>query len=242
MHHLYHHRTDKESPTESIRRSCIALLCVVMSVSLLGAQAITHYRSFRMGDDVLAISRQIGVSSSAVAQERGRLDTVTELRWRADYARRGVEGPPDPVERMIFSFHDNQLFRIVIDYSSARTQGMTEADMVAAVSRVYGLPAKRADPPDPVGLEPLRPVDSVVAQWSNDESRVALLALHGRTAFRMIVASTPLETLARAAGAHEAAVDLHDWATADAGRSQDPGTTAAAREQTRRANIVSFIP
>ena len=241
MHRLYHHRTDTGSPTGSIRRSCIALLCVVMSVSLLGAQAITHYRSFRMGDDVLTISRQIGVSSSAVAQERGRLDTVTELRWRADYARRGVEGRPDPVERMIFSFHDNQLFRIVIDYSPARTQGMTEADMVAAVSRVYGLPAKRADPPDPVGLEPLRPVDSVVAQWSNDESRVALLALNG-TAFRMIVASTSLETLARAAGAHEAAVDLHDWATADAGRSDDPSTTAAAREQTRRANIVSFIP
>ena len=57
-----------------------------------------------------------------------------------------------------------------------------------------------------------------------------------------VTASTSLETLARAAGAHEAAVDLHDWATADAGRSHDPGTTAAAREQTRRANIVSFIP
>ena len=71
---------------------------------------------------------------------------------------------------------------------------------------------------------------------------MALLALHGRTAFRLIVASTPLETLARAAGAHEAAVDAHDWATADAGRPHDPGTTVAAREQTRRANIVSFIP
>jgi hypothetical protein len=213
-----------------------------VSASVLGAQASTHYRAFRMGDDVLAVSRQIGVSSSAVAREPGRLDTITELRWRADYVRRGVEGPPDPVDRLIFSFHENRLFRIVIDYSSPRTEGMSEADMVAAVSRVYGPPNKRADPPDPVGLEPQRPADTVVAQWSGDEVRVALLALPGRTAFRMVVASTPLEKLARDAGAHEAAADLNDWAMAEARRLDDPATAAAVSEQTRRANIAAFVP
>ena len=223
------------------RLVAVSLFVAASSVSLFGAQTRTFYRTYRMGDDQLTISRQIGVPS-APGTMAGSPGTVQDLKWRSQYAHRGDARPGDPVARLVFSFYEDQLFRIVIDYSPARTQGMTEADMVAAVSRVYGLPAKRSDPPDPVGLEPLRPVDSVVAQWSNDESRVALLALHGRTAFRMIVASTPLETRARAGGAHEAAVDLHDWATADAGRSDDPSTTAAAREQTRRANIVSFIP
>lgn len=36
-----------------------------------------------------------------------------------------------------------QLFRIVVDYGQNRTEGMTEADMIEAISAVYGTPAGR---------------------------------------------------------------------------------------------------
>ena len=92
-------------------------------------------------------------------------------------------------------------------------------------------------------LRPLRPEDSVVAQWTEGELQVALLAIQGRTAFRMIVAWAPLEWLARTGGAQEALTDLDDWASIDAGRPHASLVKSGSeREKTRRANIASFIP
>jgi hypothetical protein len=216
----------------------IAAFCIVLGVALLGAQARPHYRSYRMGDDIAAISRQLGVPMPAASQAGG---TVRELRWRADYVRRGTEAA-DPVERLVFSFHHDQLFRIVIDYAPTRTEGMRAADVVAAVAKVYGAPTKRADPPVQVGLLPMRPVDTVVAQWNDDDLDVALLQLDGRPAFRLIVASPLLQTRARIAGNHEAAADLNEWAAGETERAVPRNQTGAAREQTRRVNVASFIP
>jgi hypothetical protein len=190
-----------------------------------------------MGDDMLAVSRQLGVPIPA-APTAG---SVRELRWRADYVPRGTEAA-DPVERLMFSFHDNQLFRIVIDYAPTRTDGLRAADVVAAVATIYGPPTRRADPPVPVGLQPVRPADTVIAQWNDDDLHVALLQLDGRPAFRLIVASLRLEARARGAGSHEAAADLNEWAAGQAERTAPGEQTGEAREHTRRVNIASFIP
>lgn len=75
--------------------------CVVLAATLLGAQAPAHYRTYRMGDPILAVSRQLGVPVPPTSQTGS---TVRELRWRADYVPRGT-GAADPVERLMFSFH-----------------------------------------------------------------------------------------------------------------------------------------
>ena len=224
--------------SQSNDRTVFAAICVVLGVTLLGAQARPHYRTYRMGDDIAAISRHLGVPRPAAAQAGG---TVRELRWRADYVPRGTEAA-DPVERLLFSFHDNQLFRIVIDYAPTRTEGMRAADVVAAVAKVYGTPTRRVDPPMQVGLQPMRPIDTVVAQWNDDDLDVALLQLDGRPAFRLIVASPLLQARARTAGNHEAAADLSEWAAGETDRAVPANQTGMAREQTRRVNVASFIP
>jgi hypothetical protein len=68
-----------------------------------------------------------------------------------------------------------------------------------------------------------------------------LLAVQNRSAFRMIVASAPLEALALAGGAHETSADVHDWETHDAARP-NADNESHTHEKTRRANIASFIP
>ena len=226
--------------TSSIRRLVVALLCLATYPSL-GAQPRTDYRTYRMGDDVMAIARQIALPVPA-AMARGVRGPVLELRWRVQYVRGGTPSN-DPVALLVFSFYDDRLFQIVIDYSPDRTDGMTEADMVAAVSRVYGAPARRTDPPSPVGLDPQRRTDSVVAQWTNGELRVALLSVRDQTAFRMIVESIPLEGLAGVAGATEASADIGNWASTERGPfSSGIEGGGAAREKVRLANIAAFIP
>jgi hypothetical protein len=194
-----------------------------------------------MGDDLMAIARQIALPAPAATERRVR-GPLSELRWRVHYVRGGTPSS-DPVALLLFSFYDDRLFQIVIDYSPDRTDGMTEADMVVAVSRVYGAPAKRTDPPSPVRLDPQRPTDSVVAQWTNGELRVALLSIRDQTGFRMIVESIPLEGLASAAGATEASANIGNWTLTEGGRL--PGGVergGPAQEKVRLANIAAFIP
>ena len=93
-----------------------------------------------------------------------------------------------------------------------------------------------------VGLQPMRPADTIVAQWNDDDLHVALLQLDGRPAFRLIVASPLLQARARTAGNHEAAADLNEWAAGQAERTATGNQTDEAREQIRRVNIASFIP
>jgi len=224
------------------RLVAVSLFVAASSVSLFGAQTRPFYRTYRMGDDQLTISRQIGVPS-APGTMPGSPGTVQDLRWRSQYARRGDARPGDPVARLVFSFYEDQLFRIVIDYASDRTEGMSEADMVAAVSHVYGPPAKRIRPTEQAGLPRQQLEDTVIAEWITGAHHISLLTTGGQAAFRMIVSSVPLEAFARAGGAPDAPADAQDRTSIDAGRlPANGGKAAAARETTRRANIASFIP
>jgi hypothetical protein len=227
----------------SIHRFVAVSLCVFASTpSLVGAQTHALYRTYQQGADRLSISRQIGLPSPP-ATMRNPPGAVQDLRWRAQYARRGDARSEDPVARLAFSFYEDQLFRIVIDYASDRTEGMTEADMVAAVSHVYGPPVKRIRPTSQAGLPRQALEDTLIAEWITSAHHVSLLTVGGKAAFRMIVASVPLEASARGMGARDALPDPLDRTSIDSGRLYPEGGKAAnAREMTRRANIASFIP
>ena len=48
----------------------------------------------------------------------------------------------DPVQQIVFSFYNDQLFKLVVNYDRQRTDGLTDADMIEALSSWYGPPLK----------------------------------------------------------------------------------------------------
>ena len=78
---------------------------------------------------------------------------------------------------------------------------MTEADMVETISETYGPRSRRVVPTRAVTERAGQGADSLVAVWEDTDYSVTLLRMPDHSAFRMIVASTRLETLAQAAGA-----------------------------------------
>jgi hypothetical protein len=225
------------------RRLIVAAIVCVASAAPVAGQGRPHYRAYAMGDSLLAISRQIGLPVIDATTTPAVSGAVQELRWHARYARRGSAPSGDPVDRLVFSFYEHRLFRIVIDYAPDRTEGMTESDMVAAVSAIYGSPLRRTLASSTGGLEPARPAETLIAEWTRGDQSVALLALQGQTTFRMIVVSSALQGLARDAGAREAPVDRPDWPSIEEGRTRATLLGAEPlRQLTRRANVASFVP
>jgi hypothetical protein len=225
------------------RRLIVAAIVCAASATPVAAQGRPHYRAYAMGDSLQAISRQIGqplVDDTTTPAVRG---AVQELVWHARFARRGTAPSGDPVDRLVFSFYEHRLFRIVIDYAPDRTDGMTESDMVGAVSALYGSPIRRTLASQSDGTAPARPSETLIAEWTSGDQSVALLALQGQTAFRMIVVSSALQRLARESGAREAPMDRPDWASIVESRTRATLLGAESlRQITRRANVASFVP
>ena len=116
---------------------------------------------------------------------------LQELAWRPHYFR-GAARQSDAVARVTFGFYNDQLFRIVIDYERLRTEGMTEADMVGAISETYGPPSRRVVPTRAVEERAGQDADFLVASWEDTDYSVTLIRMPDSSAFRMIVASTRL--------------------------------------------------
>lgn len=226
-----------------VSAAAIGAIVLTTTATTTAAQGRPRYRTYAMGDSPLVISRQIGLPLMQVTSTPAAAGAVQELRWHARLARRGTAPASDPVDRLVFSFYEHRLFRIVIDYAPERTAGMTEADMVAAVSALYGAPHRRTIV-SPEGIQaPVRRAEVVVAQWIKGDQSVALLAIQGQTAFRMIVVSSALQTLARASGAREAPVDRPDWPSIEAARARATIIGGGPPWQaTRRRNVESFVP
>ena len=217
----------------------VAALGAGASVTLVSAQGRPHYRSYAMGDDLWAIAERLGVPVPDGTATPAVAGGVQELQWHARFFPRGTAPAGDPVDRLVFSFFEHRLFRIVIDYAPDRTEGMTEADMVAAVSTLFGPPARRTLASSAATRTP----EAVIARWIRGDQSVVLLAIQGRTAYRMVVVSTALEALARASGAREAPVDRPDWPSIDAARARaDIFGEEPLRRRTRQANVASFVP
>ena len=78
-------------------------------------------------------------SSVTVIHERPAL--IQDLQWTTPYfVNDSIEPQQDSVRQIVFSFIEGQLFRLTITYERSRTEGMTDVDMIAALSGRYGSP------------------------------------------------------------------------------------------------------
>jgi hypothetical protein len=125
------------------RRLAIGALGFLLSTQLLHGQALPHYRDFQLGGNLASVSAlaRVAVSEAKVIHQRPAV--IQDLQWRLPYSTNAATGlSADPVQQIVFSFYNDQLFRLVIDYDHNRTEGMTDADMIEAIWSAYGSPSR----------------------------------------------------------------------------------------------------
>src|SRR2546425_1098165 len=119
----------------SSRTFGVGVLGLMLSTQALHGQAGAHYREFQLGGDVASVAALTGVSASEAKTVHQRPAILQDLQWRRPYAVSSAAAvPSDPVQQIVFSFYNDQLFRLVIDYDRDRTEGMTDADMIEAIA------------------------------------------------------------------------------------------------------------
>ena len=228
-----------------IRSYAIGLMIlggVMVSIASIYGQSNARYRDFRLGGDLASVETVTGVSASDAKTVRSRPALLQELTWRRPYAFN--QTAVDPVEQIMFSFYNDQLFRLVVDYDRGRTEGMTDADMVEGISTMYGATVK---PPLKTNRAPLVDVDEAsstrVAAWGNAEYAAVLYRLSYASGFRMVVTSVRLNALARTAEAQATRMDDRDAPQRERARQKkEADDERAAKAKSRIANKAAFRP
>ena len=149
------------------------------------------------------------------------------------------------MQQIVFSFYNDQLFRLVVDYGTERTEGMTDADIVAALSATYGAPLERTGHLAPRGASRLGVESGApLARWGDAEQSVVLYrtSMYG-TAFRLMVIEPRLDDLARKAEAQAIRLDVQEAPRREIARqNKEVADGRAAREKARVANRAAFRP
>jgi len=145
---------------------------------------------------------------------------------------------PEPVQKVVFSFYNRTLYKIVATYDSDATAGLTNADMIGAISASYGPATHGASATQTTANAPYG-TSEAVAQWEDAKYSVSLSRESFLNAFTLVVLTKQMNAQAEASVAEAAA-----QARADAPQNAIDQSKKAAEEMEtqRQANLKTFRP
>jgi hypothetical protein len=244
---------------KNLRLLALSIAWILVSASELSAHDLSKYREFQMGMSLATVASQAAISPEPrVLQERPAL--IQELMWQPPRVLR-LSPDGDSVRKVLFSFYNGQLFRMVVTYDRDRTEGLTAADMIDAISATYGEPLLAATPLMPSG--PSVPAgrataprwqevpysrsvdyeDKILARWDDSENAIYLFQSPYESGFGLVVSSKSRDALARAAVTEAARLDVLEAPQREIERQQKRTEDNRLKNETaRHANKQTFRP
>jgi len=227
----------------NLRMSVPLFFSVALSVSTLTGADLAAYRNFHLGMSFADVAKQANLAASAEAQLiSSRPERIEELDWHVNWAVPGA-AQSNPFSEVLFRFYNGELFEMAVTYDGDRTRGLTEGDMIEAISSVYGLAAR------PVALEVsfnfggARRIVKAIACWEDARSQISLVHLPYGTDFGMMISSRANEALAEKAIVESERLDQVEAPQRElALRARQLAETQAAEEKARALNQPGFRP
>lgn len=206
----------------------------------LDGQSFSTYRQFELGGDLAAVSSAAGVPVSTATVVHQRPAVLQELEWRPSRWTTGAITPSrDPVEHITFSFYNDQLFRIIVDYRTEGTEGMTAPDLIEGVSAVYGTPISQTVRNRNRAMSRAEVESgSPIARWGDTDHTVVLYRTSSLSqAFRLILTDEPRGKLAEQADTEARRLD--DREAPQRERDQEKSALEAERKAAAKARLAN---
>jgi hypothetical protein len=215
-----------------------------VSVSSIKGQDLSRYREFRLGTSLYAVAKQAGVVPSGVRVIHQRPALIQELEWRPQGSLASSVDQADPVSEVLFSFYNGELFRIVVNYDRHRTEGLTDEDMIEAISVQYG-PSTRPEAKIILfsSFQVYNDSEKVIARWEDPQYSFNLYRSSYQPTFGMLVFSKQLDSVARAAIVEAVRLDEQEAPQREIQRQQqEDEANRAQQDAARLLNKEAFRP
>jgi hypothetical protein len=212
-----------------------------VSAPLSYPRDLSRYREFQFGMDLLAVAKQADVEPSEARVVHQRPALIQELEWRPQRAL-GPSSEADPVKEVLFSFYNGELFRVLVNYDQSKTEGLTDEDMVEAISAQYGIATK---PTAKIILfssfHIYNDSEKVIARWEDTQYSFNLFRSSYQPTFGLLVFSKRLDRSAVAAIAEAIRLDDQEAPQREIERQRkQEEESRAAQEKARPANKGNF--
>ena len=227
----------------NIRNLTISVCWLVLWTPLIYAQDLSRYREFQLGMNLLAVAKQIDARPSEVKVIHQRPAVIQELEWRPRLAPTSSR-EAGSVNEVLFTFYNGELFRMVVSYDQQKTQGLTDQDMIEAISATYGM---ATIPAATIILFSSSYIyndsEKVIARWEDPQSSLNLFRSSSQPSFGMLVLSKQMDALAQEAIRQAIQLDEQEAPQRDIARQKKEGEESrAAQEKARPANKADFRP
>src|SRR6266404_3256660 len=176
----------------------ISLVVILLSAPFVRGQDLSKYRDFSLGMSLPELSSQVDLRPLQTKLIQRHPAVIQELTcWpggSSDYSRQR-----DSVWQIFFSFHNGELFRILVTYDHAATHGLTAEDMVQAISTKYGTPTRPAGEISLPTNELYRSTENVIARWEDSQYSINLVRSRFLNSFALAMFSKRLNAQVEAA-------------------------------------------
>ena len=216
-------------------------VALLVGGQLAFAEDLSRYRAYVLKNSLDSVVAASGAPATEAKTLHERPAAIQQLEWRAPYVD-SRNTLADPVRDISFTFYNDALYQVIVNYDRGRTEGLTNGDIVESLSPAYGVPtlASAGNRTPPAEAFP----DSiVVARWENAESLLTLLRGAHSPEVQLILVSKPLSARARTAVREAVRLDALEAPRREAAqRKKEAGDARAAQDKSRVANKAAFRP
>ena len=220
-----------------MRNTIVSLFMILLSAPLMFGQDLSKYRTFALGTSLADLSKELGPYSHETTLIHQRPALIQELTfWPLN---RSSTIRVDPVSQILFNFYNGELYRIVVTYEQDAVRGLTDEDMVKAVSAQYGTGTRLYPeinfPTNDVFASP----EKIIAHWEDSRNSVNLSYSGNRNSYELAVFSKELDAKAAAAIADSAKLEKEEAPQKEIDRKQKE---VDSLELARQTNQKTFRP
>jgi hypothetical protein len=223
---------------KKLHSSILCLVVLLLTAPLLRAQDFSKYRHFTLGMNLTTLLERTGQKMADVKMVHSRPALIQEVIWWPPNIP-GTSLRSDSVEQILFSFYNGELYKMSVTYDSTSTAGLTEGDMVRAISVKYG-PATMIAPEIGVGTDATYDTkQKPVASWEDAQYSLKLVRSSFTDVLGLVVFSKRADAQAELASAEAVKLDEQEGPKREAERQKKQTDDL---ETERRKNQKSFQP
>ena len=191
---------------KTMRSTVLSLIVLLLTVPSIRAQDFSKYRNFSLGTNLASVLKHTDQRLLDVKATHDGSLLFQELTWRPASGI-GVSYRSESVDELVFSFYKGELYKMVVTYERASTEGLTADDMVKSISAKYGPATSIALEIDAAANEQYAVRGKPVASWEDSQYSLNLVRSSFSSAFQLIIYSKGVTAEADAALAEVVKVD-----------------------------------
>jgi hypothetical protein len=171
------------------------LLMLLCSSQLVYGQDLSKYRTFSFGMSLAAVSKKVDLDANELQLIHQRPALIQELTWYPPQPF-GTSRAAEPVEKILFSFDNGTLYRMLVTYDRSAIKGLNDEDMVQIISAKYGVATRPVAEVNFPTNPSYNPTEKVIARWENTEYSLNLFRSSATDTFAIVIFDKHLDSQA----------------------------------------------